>query len=216
MPPEILARDLAALKPIVHFKVIQLVGGEPTLHKNIVQMIEVARASGVGDSVCVITNGHLLPRMSDDFWKAVDWIQLSIYPRLDPKIIEYAKAKCAEFNKPFYSTVFTDFHQQLRATTSDGSNFTNCHWKTNCFTVHDGFFALCPQSLFFPKNFMGLDQFVDCLPLEGITEDKLQAFLDRKEPFNACRICAANEMRQKPWSETKDKAAWQAASTLTP
>lgn len=215
MTPEILARDLAAIKPVVHFHRLQLVGGEPTLHKNLPEMIRVAKASGVGASVSIITNGRLLGRMPDEFWQEIDIIQLSAYPTLSAESIEASKAKAAEFNKPLYVAYFTEFHQQFRSTQSDGSNFTKCHWKTNCFTVHDGYFALCPQSVFFPKNFMGLEQFVDCLPLEGITEQKLSAYLNRTEPFNACRICAANEMKPKPWREAKTKEEWMTASILT-
>ncbi len=214
MTTQMLARDLAAIKPFIHFKVLQMVGGEPTLHKNIVEMIRISKESGVGDSVSVITNGRHVQRMTPEFWDAIDWFQLSIYPTLPPENVEYAKQKCAEHNKPFYSTVFTEFHQQFRETPSDGSNFTHCHWKTNCFTLHDGHFYLCPQSAFFPKPFMGLEANVDGLCLDGLTEEKMKAFLNRKEPFNACRICAANEMKPKPWKEAKTKEEWIEQSIL--
>jgi hypothetical protein len=214
MTPTILKRDLAALKQFVHFSVIQMVGGEPTLLKDLVEMIGVAKSSGVGNSVSVITNGKLLPRMGDDFWRAIDWLQLSIYPTLEQKTIDLAKAKCAEFGKPFYSTLFTEFHQQIRASPSDGSNFHSCHWKTNCFTVHNGAFYLCPQSVFFPRLFMGLEASVDGLPLVGLTEDVLSDFIHRKKPFNACRICAANEMNPRAWAEAKTYEEWRRESTL--
>lgn len=209
MSPEVLARDLAMVKPFLQFRRLQIVGGEPTLHKGVVEMINVAKESGVGESVSVITNGRLLTRMKDEFWQAIDLLQLSAYPTLPEATVEYAKQKCAEFGKPCYVSYFTEFIYQFRKVPSDGSNFSHCHWKhENCFTIHDGHFALCPQSLFFPKEFMGLGQFVDCLPLAGATEETLQAFIDRKEPFNACRICAANQMRVGPWRETKTRDEW--------
>lgn len=213
MTTEMLARDLGALRPIVHFHRLQMVGGEPTLHKNLVGLIEVARASGIAKDISVITNGKLLPRMTDDFWRAIDILQLSVYPVLDAAIVELAKAKCAEFGKPCYVTQFKEFHRQFRKTPNDGAHFRTCHWRKDCWSIHDSHFALCPQSLFFPKNFMGLDQFVDCLPLEGITEEKFSAFINRTEPLNACRICMANEMKSKPWGEAK-REFWKEASTL--
>lgn len=191
-----------------------MVGGEPTLHKQLPELMRVARASGIANEVMVITNGQLLPRMADDFWHELDSLQLSIYPRLSPDIPAFAKAKCAEFNKAFYSTVYDQFHQQIRATPNDGAHFRTCHWKSDCYSVHAGGFYLCPQSIFFPKNFMGLSDGVDGLPLDAITEDKFNAFLSRNEPLNACRVCCANEMKSKPWSEAKTRDEWITASTL--
>lgn len=207
MPPETLEDDLASLKPFVRFHKVQLVGGEPTLHKEIVQMIRVAKESGIAREVSVITNGKLLPRMPEEFWQAIDILQVSVYPILDRSVLAYARGKCAEYGKPYYDREFTEFHKQFRTEPNDGAHFATCHWREDCYTVHDGHFALCPQSLFFPKNFMGLDQFVDCLPLDGLTEEKFTAFLNRKEPLNACRICMANEMKSKPWAEA-NRSVW--------
>jgi cyclic pyranopterin phosphate synthase len=205
--------DLARLAKVVHFQRIHLVGGEPTLHKNLPAMIRIARASGIANEVMVITNGKLLPRMPEDFWEELDTLQLSIYPTLDPTIPFFARAKCLEHGKVFNSTVYTEFHQQLRSTPTDGSNFHSCHWKSDCYTVHRGYFYLCPQSVFFPENFMKLPAGVDGLSLEGLTEEKFVAFLQRKEPLNACRICLANEMKPKAWAEAK-RQDWVEASTL--
>lgn len=213
MSPEELARDLANLSKVVHFHRIQMVGGEPTMHRDLPAMMRVARASGIANEVMVITNGKLLPTMGEDFWQTLDTLNLSVYPTLNPSIPEFARAKCAEYGKPFYQTVFNDFYQQLRATPNDGSHFGSCHWKSDCYTVHRGAFYLCPQSAFFPAKFQGLEATVDGLPLDGLTEDKFLAFLNRTEPLNACRVCMANELKSKPWAEAKTKEEWVAGST---
>lgn len=213
MTPEELAADLAAIKPFVRFHRLQMVGGEPLLHKRLPEMMRVARASGVGREIMVITNGQLLHRQEEDFWRELDTLQLSIYPKLAPDVPPFAAGMCKQFGKAFFSTTYTEFHQQFRATPSDGSNFTHCHWKSDCWTLHRGHFYLCPQSAFFPKNFMGLADNVDGLPLADLTEEKLQAFISRTEPLNACRICMANEMKTKPWAEAKTKEEWLEQST---
>ncbi len=214
MTPEELASDLAAIKPFARFGKLQMVGGEPTLNKQLPELMRIARASGVGREIMVITNGQLLPRMPDEFWRELDILQLSIYPKLAPEIPAFAKAKCAEFGKVFYSTVFTEFHKQFRAEPNDGAHFTTCHWRRDCWTLHRSNFYLCPQSAFFPKNFMGLEASVDGLPLAGLTEEKFLAFLERKEPLNACRICCANEMKSAPWREAKTREEWRAGSGM--
>lgn len=213
MPAQELADDLARLKTVVHFQRIQMVGGEPTLHPDLPELMRVARASGIANEVMVITNGGLLKRMPDEFWRELDTLQLSIYPGLDADIPEYAKARCAEFGKPFYSTVYLDFYQQLRAVPNDGAHFATCHWKADCYSVERGFFFLCPQSIFFPEKFMELPVGVDGLSLDNLTQEKFDTFLDRKEPLNACKICMANELKSKPWAEAKNREEWMAGST---
>lgn len=215
MTVEELSADLARLSPIVHFQRVQMVGGEPTLHKDLISLMRAARASGIANEVMVISNGKMLTRMSDEFWQTLDTLQLSIYPTLNEAIPEYARLKCAEFGKPFYSTRYTEFHQQLRPVPTDGAHFATCHWKSDCYSAGRGHFFLCPQSIYFPENFMGLAKNVDGLCLEGITEEKLSAFLNRTEPLNACRICCANEMKNKPWAEAKGRDEWVVGSTLS-
>ena len=212
MGVEELASDLAAIKPFMSFHRLQMVGGEPTLNSNLTALMDVARASGVCREIMVITNGSLLPKMKEDFWKALDSLQLSIYPTLDPSIPEFTKAKCKEFEKPFYSTTYTDFYQQVRREPNDGQHFHSCHWRTDCYTLHRGSFYLCPQSTFFPKVLLGHES-NDGLPVAGLTEEKLEAFLTRKEPLESCRVCMANEMVSKPWGESK-RSEWIRDSTL--
>ncbi len=211
MLPEELGRDLAAIKPFMHFNRLQMVGGEPTLHPNLPEMMRVARASGVGDEISVITNGSLLRRMPNDFWRELNTLQLSIYPRLDPDIPEFAKYKCEEFKRAFHFTVFTDFYQQIRKEPNDGQHFHSCHWRNDCWTLHRGYFYFCPQSLFFPKSILGHES-IDGLPVGDLTEEKLDAFLTRKEPLETCKICMANEMRLASWKESK-RSDWVVEST---
>ena len=208
MEPETLARDLAELKKVAHFARVQLVGGEPTLHHRIGEMLRVAYASGIAERVSVITNGRALRKMHDDFWRGLDVLQLSIYGNLPEGIEQFARDKCVEHGKIFEAREFGTFFKQFRETPGDGSNFAGCIWKNDCWTVHEGHFALCPQSLFFPKNFMGLPQFIDCLPLAEITPRIFSAFIDRKQPLNACRICMANELVRQPWREAKTREDW--------
>ncbi len=212
MTPEELEKDLASIKPLMHYHRLQMVGGEPTLNKQLPELMDVARKSGVGNEIMVITNGSLLRNMPDEFWIKADSMCLSIYPRLDPEIPKFAQAKCKEFNVAFYSTVFSDFYQQIRREPNDGQHFHSCHFRNDCWTLHRGAFYFCPQSLFFPKALLGHES-IDGLALEGLTEEKLEAFLTRSEPLESCRVCIANEMKTKPWTESK-RADWVKESTL--
>lgn len=207
--------DLVAIKPFLRFNRIQLVGGEPLLHSNLRDMIYAAKQSGVGAQVSVTTNGRTLSRQSETFWEELQILQISIYPGLDPGQVELAVSKAGQYGFALHTHEYTEFYQQFKATPDDGRHsFDNCHWKSDCYTLHCGKFYLCPQSCFFPHNFMDLPAGVDGLDLRGLTEEKLTGFLNRKEPFNACKICLANQLTTRPWSESKNKESWIKESTL--
>lgn len=211
MTLEMIARDLLALKPFLKLHSLNLVGGEPLLHKEIVEVMRLLKRIRIDESTTVITNGTLLPRMSDEFWRELEYLSISVYPGLNPECLELAREKQKKHRFGLGERVFTEFHRQFRKEPNDGAHFATCHWKSDCYTVHDGAFFLCPQSAFFPKRFMGLDEKVDGLPLLDVTEEKLAAFLNRTEPLNACRMCCANEMRPAPWQEAPRKE-WEQES----
>jgi GTP 3',8-cyclase len=217
MKPAVLERDLEAIKPFLSFARLQLVGGEPLLHPNITDMLYVARCSGVGDQVMVITNGKLLPRMPDKFWELLGILQISVYPGLDPAILDLAYAKGKELGFGVAHTVFTDFYLQFSKEPTDGQeSFKNCIWKADCYTLHEGRFFLCPQSAFFPHQFQHLEAGVDGLPIvDCLTEGILSDFLQRETPFNACKICCGGHGQTVPWQEPKTKEEWLKLSTLT-
>lgn len=214
MSPETMARDLESIKPFLSFHRIQLVGGEPTLHPNISELLGVARRSGVGSSTSIITNGRLLPKMGDDFWNALEILQLSVYGNLDRSVIDLARKKATEHKFTFCFAEFTQFYLQFKSSPDDGESFNSCPWKTTCYTLHEGKFYLCPQSAFFPSLFQELPFGIDGLPLEGLTEEKLSEFMSRDKPFNACKICLGSLAHIIPWSESKTKEEWIKGSTL--
>lgn len=216
MSPVVLDRDLEAIKPFLSFHRLQLVGGEPLLHPNITDMLYIARKSGVGHEVSIITNGKLLPKMTDVFWGLVQMLQISVYPNLDPEIVPFAEEMGRKWGFPVYHTVFTDFYLQFSKEPTDGQkSFSQCVWKTDCYTLHEGHFYLCPQSAFFPKQFQGLASNVDGLPLVALTEEKMDAFLNRPNPFNACKICCGGHGETVKWQEPRTKEEWLALSTET-
>lgn len=203
---ETIERDLLALKPILRCHANQLVGGEPLLHKDIVEIMRLMKRIRMDAATVVITNATLLPRMAEEFWQELEYLSISVYPTLAPECLELAREKQKEYQFGLGERVFTEFHRQFRKEPNDGSHFATCHWKSDCYTVHEGHFYLCPQSAMFPKRFMvGVAENADGLPLLGITEESLNRFIHRTEPLAACRICMANEMKPAPWREAPRK-----------
>lgn len=205
MSLESIERDLSALKPFLHCQSINVVGGEPTLHKRIVEILKIIKRIRMDVGTVVVTNGTLLHRMPEEFWKELEYLSISVYSALDKSNLVIAEEKQKQYGFGLGQREFTHFHRQFRKEPNDGSHFKDCHWKSDCYTVHEGHFYLCPQSAFFPKRFMGLAENTDGFPLEGATEEKLRAFTQRTEPLQTCRICIANEMKPAPWRESARK-----------
>jgi hypothetical protein len=79
--------------------------------------------------------------------------------------------------------------------------------------VDYGFVYRCPQASIIPPLFLK-DQpvTVDGLALEGITADKLRAYLDSKTVLKSCVRCSVNE-QWHDWHEVK-REDWEKESTI--
>jgi len=69
---------------------------------------------------------------------------------------------------------------------------------------------MCPQSIFFPQRLQGLLEGIetDGLSLEGFSEQSFVQFMNRSEPFNACKICALPSMKWAEWQECATGENW--------
>lgn len=206
MPPDVLAQDLDALAQFMRVKQFFLLGGEPLLHPQILDLIDVANASPIADETCILTNGQLLRQMPDALWQKVDFIRISAYPgKFNRDDEAFVAGKSKQHGCGFGVDWISTFWQQFE--NSDGKHFLQCPWRERCLTVHDHYLFLCPAAAFFPERFMGLPFGTDGLPLEGLTEQKLGAYFDRVEPFQTCHICHSF-VRQEPWREVKTMEEW--------
>jgi organic radical activating enzyme len=197
--PDVVGRDLSLLARHYRAQWIRLVGGEPLLHPALLDVIEATRRSGVGSTVCVVTNGVLLPGMPAAFWNAVDRVDVSQYPgkelsaddlaactqRADAAGVELRVSRIHEFRES-YSEVGTG--DDLLVQRIYESCVLAHVWRNH--TVADGFFYKCPPSYFLPK----------VLPLPGVhdgirIEDgpefgrRLLRFLESQTPLASCRNC---------------------------
>ena len=89
--PEAIQNDLSHAISALAPSRLKLVGGEPLLHPEIDACLQVARASNIAPSVSVTTNGFLLLKMTDVFWRLVDHMTISLYPK--PTLPEETIAK---------------------------------------------------------------------------------------------------------------------------
>jgi organic radical activating enzyme len=212
---------------------ICLVGGEPLLHPDLQEVIGAVRRSGIQGRIRVTTNGLLLCRMPDSFWSGIDEVCISLYPgfeadtRQAEEWLSRAKANRVRlvlrhvdrFCEPYAELGTSDAALVRRI-------YSTCRiahiWR--CHTIHEGFFHLCPSSVFIPRiieDKSGEDAQRDGLRLgeRATFPIELKDFLSRKEPLESCRFCLGSagkrfEPVQEPRSapgtlrKTEDLVDW--------
>jgi hypothetical protein len=167
--------------------------------------------------VVVVTNGQLLLQMNEDFWDTVKWLEVDLYPgKISDIGLEQIKYTASKYNVKINFTNIGTFYKCLSPQTplcETQARFDRCPTahKDKCYTVHEHYFYRCPQSSLIPKLFLGANPTIDGLSLEGITTEKLQAFIDSIVPPLSCCRCSVQE-QYIPWSETA-KEKWLEEST---
>lgn len=201
---ESFSADVNRLSGILHAHVIRLLGGEPLLNTELTSFIEIAQESGIADIVMVTTNGLLLHKMDDEFWKKVDAVLISLYPdiNLDTKISRF-KAKAKEFSTQLWVQPISVFRTTFVTTPHPMDWITNMIFKTcqdvhvfQCHMVHEGRLYKCPVPPFLAEYLsrMGISGY-DSAPegfnihQAGNTSNELKKFLMSEKAMEACRYC---------------------------
>jgi organic radical activating enzyme len=208
-PAEVRA-DLTALARHYRVDVVRLLGGEPLLHPDLEAVIAAVRESGIGERVCVVTNGLLLARMEPAFWQAVDRIELSLYPDRSPNASQMAKIRdrAREYAVDLCPTRVDKFRQSYSEIRNDDPGlvariYSSCKivHAFRCHTVAHGVLYRCPQSYFIPKILGG--GFEGGARVDGITirdeadfGDQLLEYLNSETPPLSCANCLGSAGRQ--------------------
>lgn len=211
MPLETIRDDLECLKKVARPQTINIVGGEPLLHQEIVGILNTIHSIGASTDTCLITNGKLLSQMPETFWSSLKQLVVSQYPDLDRAYLDLAESKALHYGFGYGVREFHEFFAQFES--NDGSNFHDCPWRKDCYTVHCGKLYLCPQSAFFPSRFMGLAESPDGISIHGASEGEIADFIARTTPLSTCTICGAYK-RKIPWRQAHSEEDWKEGSKV--
>lgn len=224
---ESLKRDLNIFSRVCHVDAYAMIGGEPTLHPEIVELLEVARESGIADSLEVWTNGiGLLSRLPEShrFWQSFDRLVLSRYPgKLTNEEVSTIANVCGRSQvgiRLIDETQHPNWTQLLDPSPASDQyaqeKYDKCWFRTYCYVLDNGYFGRCCTSPFIPKLIQGRQFGDDMLSVdEGLGEEELQAYLDRVEFMESCRVCAGRETPSSvpvEWKEERDTEKWLTAS----
>jgi len=215
-------RDLQQLSKIAqkYVRKIHLLGGEPLLHENIAEIIDITRFYFLGCKIRVVTNGILLDNMGADFWdscrKNSAIVSITRYP-IDinneqiNKLSRQYGVKVESF-VPYQKAVFDKFVLDTQGPQNILSNFSKCP-QTPCHHLYKGKIYMCPIvpyikyfNLYFSKNLeVSKADFVDIYQIEQI--DAILEYFKKPIPF--CRYCDLKAGCSVSWGiSNKDISEW--------
>ena len=197
--PESIANDLRKAARVLKPGVFKLVGGEPLLHPQLVDVIHCVRDTGITPVISVTTNGLKLGDMPDAFWQAVDALTISRYPRpgLAANLIAHIEAQAEHFAVRLNWKVQDSFSTMNREPPSTDVAeaqriYHDCWIRERCHMIRDGMFYTCTRPAHFHTLYKGEPDFrSDGLPLsdnDGMLE-ALLTYLQRETPLKACLHC---------------------------
>ena len=217
-------RDIAILSKLTNGSIndVLLLGGEPLLNPDIVNIMQITRQNIPNGKISVLTNGILLTQMKDDFWLACEnydiIVSISQYPiKLDTDKIFKIALKYGVNVSWFTIERRNGRNDMFRLQKFDMSgrhdifnSYKNCPCK-NAF-LKDGKIYLCPpmpSSRHLEKRF-GVKFDVsqeDFLILDQVNDlQEILKFISNPSPF--CRYCVfENQFVQWKISEKK-KEEW--------
>ena len=133
-----------------------ILGGEPLLHPDIIDIIEYTRMRFPFSRIKLVTNGLLLDKMSDAFFKSCHKNKIQIfvtkYPPIENKI-EKIKELLYKFKiKYFISPVVRTFTAKLNpeGVLDKYETFKNCRHR-ECTMLRDDKIYLCPICAYIDK-----------------------------------------------------------------
>lgn len=210
--------DLQRLSLLCEKKLIRLrlIGGEPLLHPDLVDIMKIARHHFPFTEILVVTNGVKLKTMAPLFWETCHQQGIAIAQTKYPIALDHEgiRALAQTHQVPF--RYFNDgnvlktslrFPLDLEKTQHLQTSYDLCHQAKSCAMVMEGKLYLCPvtaTSHIFNEKFGDKLEILpkDYLILEE-TKDMtdIAAFLNKPCPF--CGYCDIQHIVQNiPWKRT--------------
>jgi uncharacterized Fe-S cluster-containing radical SAM superfamily protein len=196
----VLERDLAWARAVLRPSIFKLSGGEPLLAPNIVELAEIAKASGIASKVSMTTNGVLLARAPDALFVALDALTVSIYPGvgIDERSLASLRERAERFDVALNEKTQDRFQSMTRAFAEPDAAvvrevFATCWLRHRCHTLRDGKLFACsrPSGIDALAGAGGAIMVEDALALQprsGLAND-VRRYLERSEPLASCARC---------------------------
>lgn len=196
---------------------IHLLGGEPLLHPDLITLLKITRDNFPIGDIIIITNGILLPKQEDAFWRSCHENKIKIrvtnYPiQLDVDTIQAAAEK---FDVPVdvswygshWKHTFVIIPLDPSGRRDIKRNFARCEYANLCIALSHGKLFTCHVAAYiryfnqkFKQNFS-----VDETDYVDIYKENSKDIILEKlsEPIPFCRYCDFSRRRTCAWGISK-------------
>lgn len=215
-------RDCECLGKILHHKMkrMKLLGGEPLLNPHIEEMLYVARKNFKKGEIQIITNGVLLTKMPETFWRVCKENKIVINITKYPINLDYEHIKMLA--KKYRVRLFIANEEgvknqekcviDLQGKQDEQYAYDNCYIAKDCHTLKKGKMYCCSFAAHISRfsDYFGLD--MEISDNNGIEiaqvkkEEELLRFL--KSPIPACKYCDVDtrwKQKKYPWKVSECK-----------
>lgn len=210
--PQLVVDDLAGLARWMQVDHVRILGGEPLLHPQLVQLLEGTRSSGISGRIRVLTNGLALHTTPPRFWDLVDEVHVSVYPstaRAVERRVNELRESAAAAGTTLILKYFDRFRVAYREPEDDPSLtqriYQTCQvanlWR--CLTVEQGRLYRCPQSTHVHTAVeyaaFRSGHGIDYLEIDDIgSSDEVLAWMRRQEALTSCQVCTGSAGTLQP------------------
>jgi ABC-2 type transport system ATP-binding protein len=187
---------------------IFLLGGEPLLHPQMAEFIDITRESFPKSRINVMTNGLLVPKMPSEFWESMRrndaWLLCDDYPVGVAKqkieaIVEREDVKI-EWTDP--RGEFFKLPIDLAGEQDPADSFRKCRGVMNCPVLRDGRIYPCAYAAF-------IDIFERKFEVEGIGAGEKDSVSIEADPYDVMEFL----LNPIPWCshcdfDNKENYTW--------
>lgn len=149
--------DLKRLSDLFNgeMKQIKLLGGEPLLHPQIIEFVTATRKYFPNGEIKILTNGILLPKMKDEFWRVCHETGTIVYYTKYPIKLDIDKIsqQASKYNVPLEifnmeDNIKTLIHEpiDLEGKQNAVKNFYDCYRSNYCITLKHGKIYTCHRA----------------------------------------------------------------------
>ena len=212
-------RDISRIATLYKNRIgrMMLLGGEPLLHPHINNIMQITRKYLYKEEIVIVSNGLLLPKMSEDFWKQCNLQQVGILLTKYPISFDYKNVeKIAEKYGVNISYTFeskelkTTYHLPLKPEggLNPYRNYMKCNHANNCVVLREGRLYTCPLAAcvhhfnqYFNKSIP--EKEVNSIDIhQELTQKDLEKFLNT--PIPMCEYCDIYGYQYDlPWAISK-------------
>jgi hypothetical protein len=193
-------------------KMFKLLGGEPLLHPKVTEFMRITRKY-YANTIEIVTNGILLPKMEEDFWQACHDFDIVI--RVTPYPIKINTNKIKSMAKKYdvkiiiggMARVMRHGHFSSNPIFSSKISFKECRGSFNK-TLLEGKLYPC---YVVPYLFIFNNKFKTSFPEEkglnihkkGLTKKDIIKYLST--PVKMCQYCYTSNIPKVPWKLSEGK-----------